>query len=1034
MGCMARYEGEYNICPACGYVEDTPAADAVHIEPGIMLQDRYVVGNALGHGGFGVTYIGWDSVIERAVAIKEYLPSEFSTRTPGQTNITVYSGNKSEQFASGLDRFIDEAQRLAKFTSIEGIVNIYDTFTENNTAYIIMELLQGETLSALLDRVGKISINDALVMLMPIIKSLKTVHENGIIHRDIAPDNIFLLSDGSAKLIDFGAARFTSMLNDRSSTVIVKPGYSPEEQYQSKAIQGAYTDIYAIGATLYRMITGVVPPNALDRRASIENHQKDLLALPSKYCTIGDNTETAILNALNVQIEDRTQDISTFRYELTTNDTVKRKYGKIKTNKRWPLWAKIGVPAVLFIIAVFTLFFATGLMLSNRSEPDTESLPEGITRVPSVINDNLDMAESRLFEAELLYSIVGKEFSSEIAMNYVLKQDINGGTLVEVNTLLSLVVSGGVETRTMPSVKGAPLEEATSVLEYLEFDVHIEEQYSPVEEGMVILHDIQSDSELEVGGTVTLYVSEGADPSRILENETVILPDFVDMAYSDVLEEAEVLGATLAVNTEYSPTVERDQIISQSVPADSEIMTGDTVDITVSLGVETVTVRDVQFRTAEEAVTILEEQGLKINLIHESSDTVANNVVINQTPPANTVVEPGAEVSIIVSWDTDIASPAPTVSPSPEDLYHEEDAFDSDRPENLDLYEMYSEVLIPYRELIDNNFFPDMDPMEYFEWTVASKVNSFLVGSQDEIPIYYAFFDIDGNGIPELLIGSSLHRDHIAIFDVFTWHYGQVLYLFDYFLGERTHLFIHDNGVVAVVGSGGAFTHGWSFYEISPDGHTPNLLDMVLRDGQPPTFLRGSFDGEEISESEFESIIMQYTGRMPFESGGSSVSIEWHPFGARTPMVYVESLTPIASDRYTGNQGDSFIDRINTRNGPTGVNGITYLHGLEVWVARWNFRDEISWVWNEYDLSGRYSSLQGTLTVSNESFNQNNFDTTIEILGDGEVIFSSRVVGGFEPIDISINVENVNVLRISAHDNVANRGGTSFILGDLRLS
>jgi len=650
---MAHYEDEYNICPTCGYVDGTPVADTTHIEPGSMLQERYVVGKALGHGGFGVTYIGWDSVIERAVAIKEYLPSEFSTRTPGQKNITVYTGNKSEQFASGLDRFVDEAQRLAKFTSIEGIVNIYDTFVENNTAYIVMELLEGETLAARLNRVGKVSDNDALVILVPIINSLKLVHEEGIIHRDIAPDNIFLLNDGSAKLIDFGAARFGSMLNDHSLTVIVKPGYSPEEQYQSKAIQGAYTDVYAISATLYRMITGIVPANALDRRASIESKQMELLAPPSKFCAIGDNTETAILNALNVRIEDRTRDMPTFLYELSTNDAVKRRHGQIKGTgiQHWPLWAKIGVPAVMCIITLFTLLFVTGIMPFNRTETDAEYLPEGITRVPSVINDNLSMAENRLFEAELLYSIVGKEFSSEIAMNYVLGQDINGGTLVEVNTLLSLVVSGGVETRTMPSVKGVPLEEATNVLEYMEFDIHVEEQYSPIEEGMVILHDIPSDSELEVGGTVTLFVSEGADPSIIHEDEMVVVPDFVDMTYDDVLEEAEILGATLAVNTEYSPTVERYQIISQSVAADSEIMPGDTVDITVSLGVETVLVRDVQFRTAGEAVTILEEQGLKINLIYESSDTVANNVVIDQMPTANTVVEPGAEVTIIISWD-----------------------------------------------------------------------------------------------------------------------------------------------------------------------------------------------------------------------------------------------------------------------------------------------------------------------------------------------------------------------------------------------
>lgn len=150
-------------------------------------------------------------------------------------------------------------------------------------------------------------------------------------------------------------------------------------------------------------------------------------------------------------------------------------------------------------------------------------------------------------------------------------------------------------------------------------------------------------------------------------------------------------------------------------------------------------------------------------------------------------------------------------------------------------------------------------------------------------------------------------------------------------------------------------------------------------------------------------------------------------------VVYMDTLVPIDSNRYVGNMGDSFIGRVGTNNSATGLNRITYQHGLELWVARWNFRDEISWVWSEYDLSGEFNLLKGTLTVSDTSFNQTNFDTTIEILGDNEVLFSERVQGGFFPIDINISVEGVSVLKINTYDNAANRGGTSFILGNLRL-
>ena len=117
LGCMEQFEEMYDICPYCGYEVGTPAEDAIHLNPGTMLHDRYIMGKVLGYGGFGVTYIGWDGKLEQKVAIKEYLPSEFSTRMPGQTCVTIFNGDKSEQFAAGLNKFVDEGNRLAKFMS-----------------------------------------------------------------------------------------------------------------------------------------------------------------------------------------------------------------------------------------------------------------------------------------------------------------------------------------------------------------------------------------------------------------------------------------------------------------------------------------------------------------------------------------------------------------------------------------------------------------------------------------------------------------------------------------------------------------------------------------------------------------------------------------------------------------------------------------------------------------------------------------------------------------------------------------------------
>ena len=282
MGCMETYREELGICPYCGYADGTPVEEQIHMEPGTVLRDRYVIGKVLGFGGFGVTYIGWDNKLEMKVAVKEYLPSEFSTRMPGQTMVTVFRGEKQEQFREGLKKFVDEAKRLANFKNEEGVVRVYDSFTENETAYIVMEYLEGETLAELLEREGAIPEDRAVEMMMPVMKSLEVIHSAGILHRDIAPDNIFITKDGTTKLIDFGASRYATTSHSRSLSVIIKPGYSPEEQYRSRGDQGPHTDVYALAATLYKMITGKTPPDAMERRAKYENENKDILVEPHK--------------------------------------------------------------------------------------------------------------------------------------------------------------------------------------------------------------------------------------------------------------------------------------------------------------------------------------------------------------------------------------------------------------------------------------------------------------------------------------------------------------------------------------------------------------------------------------------------------------------------------------------------------------------------------------------------------------------------------------------------------------------------------
>ena len=171
MGCMELYDKKWELCPHCGYPANATADSPLHMSPGSVLNGRYEVGRVLGNGGFGVTYIAWDPILRIKVAIKEYLPSEFSTRAEGQTRVTVFTGEKERQFNDGMSKFIDEAKRLAKFQNESGVVKIFDSFKANGTAYIVMEYLDGETLADRLKREKTIPADEAIQIMMPVIES-----------------------------------------------------------------------------------------------------------------------------------------------------------------------------------------------------------------------------------------------------------------------------------------------------------------------------------------------------------------------------------------------------------------------------------------------------------------------------------------------------------------------------------------------------------------------------------------------------------------------------------------------------------------------------------------------------------------------------------------------------------------------------------------------------------------------------------------------------------------------------------------------
>lgn len=300
-GCMENFQGYP--CPNCGY---DPAKDK-HMEyalpPETILAGKYMAGRVLGQGGFGITYIGWDIALERKVAIKEYYPSGQVSRSPGTWNLTWYSSEQSlHARQDGMQMFLKEARKMVKADSIPGVVRVLDLFQENGTAYIVMEFVEGETLKARLLRDGPMDWETAKKIFRPVISAMEQVHAFGLIHRDLSPDNLMLLPDGSVKILDLGAAKDLSLNSGASSMQVAKSGFSPLEQYIQRGGSGTWTDVYAMAATIYYTLTGTLIPGAVERleKDTISWDFPALNRLPAQ-------AREALKKALAVQAKDRTQ-------------------------------------------------------------------------------------------------------------------------------------------------------------------------------------------------------------------------------------------------------------------------------------------------------------------------------------------------------------------------------------------------------------------------------------------------------------------------------------------------------------------------------------------------------------------------------------------------------------------------------------------------------------------------------------------------------------------------------------------------------
>lgn len=363
--CFSEYEEELGLCPYCGHIPGEESPEVYCLAPGTVLADRYIVGKKLGMGGFGIIYKAWDRKLETVMAIKEYFPSGLVNRLP-HTSELILVGHKHEQdFRYGKKRFIEEARNLARFNSHPNIVNVFEYFEANNTAYFVMEFLDGKTIGDVVKEQNCLPLpcDQCVDIAVALCSALRAIHNVGILHRDISPNNIMLCNDGKVKLFDFGAARFVSGIE--SLEIEFKIGFAPPEQYNKVDKQGPFTDIYALGATLYYALTGEVPEESTDRK------KEDTLAAPEEVNPrIPHHISETIMRAMAVEPQYRFHDVDEFEKYLLQEKRIrseKEERKRRRTRRLLSIVASIVIVAGIGSIALYSYFMASNSVLPRAN-------------------------------------------------------------------------------------------------------------------------------------------------------------------------------------------------------------------------------------------------------------------------------------------------------------------------------------------------------------------------------------------------------------------------------------------------------------------------------------------------------------------------------------------------------------------------------------------------------------------------------------------------------------------------------------------
>lgn len=469
-----------------------------------ILEDRYVIGEVSGEGNFGITYTGWDKLLESRVAIKEFFPVSRVSRRTEEGNFDVFVFQE-EDYEEILAKYLEEAKRLSKLNQVEGIVSIRDFFYANNTAYIVMEYIEGTSVKEYVEKRGPMTENEIKEMLKPVLDALEQVHDIGIIHRDISPDNIMITENHKVVLVDFGSARKVDLPEDKSMTVMIKRGYSSPELYRSHGNQGPWTDVYAVCATIYYMLTGHVPDEAIDR--ILEDETPSLTGMKEVKASLA--FKKAVMKGISVNYKERYTDVIQLERDLYTTS----RNQDIKSL----IAAGILLLGILSVAAIFmwnpdkgeNQVYVTKTERATTVTEPTETPSLGYQMISCLGKTKTEILKQLKGIDDNSLQIVWKlAFSNKVKKGKVISQSIPESTYYGVGErqVLTLTVSKGKKKIVVPQLVGMNYVKAKQLLKDKKLKYRILWREENGTDGIVLVQSRKRGAKCSPGTRITLTV------------------------------------------------------------------------------------------------------------------------------------------------------------------------------------------------------------------------------------------------------------------------------------------------------------------------------------------------------------------------------------------------------------------------------------------------------------------------------------------------------------------------------------------------